>query len=183
MSSPIKLLVPTTVVTMTDDPGDPYEIARFRDDLQTYTSLPVSIQDSSETAAGDNAMLVVYDVIPDWVFELPPSRRADTLGRVFLLQAPRPPGIFQELERHRIAGAIDTLGYSSWQHHPDRSTGYGIAGRQEVIEKIGGKLAGRGFASEHYAIYGSPTATNLPQAIVEYLDALARMHDVGPLGA
>lgn len=80
--------------------------------------------------------------------------------------------MLDDLEQWRVAAGVDTLVYQLWEPPRSQGTGYGIAGRRDVVATIGGEPASEPFASEHYCIYGSSTSRSLPQALVEYLAAL-----------
>jgi hypothetical protein len=171
---PIYLLVTPEIAAMDTT-------KRLADELRGYTNAGVAIRPDVRESDTDDAFLLLVSSEPaEWMLSLPNSDRQSTLGRAVPLLCRRPPGMLKLLEEHALAGGVDSLRYGMWQDHPSKEGGYGIAGRRDVVERLGGECAPSPFTSAHYCIYESPTSKNLPQALVEYLNALAELRaDVG----
>ena len=168
--NPIYLLVPPGVSTVDE------ATVRLTAELRVYTDVAVEIRDDVPASDTDNAFLLVLSNSPsEWMLSLPVGDREETLGRALPLQCVRPPGLLQLLEEHHLAGGLDYLRFSMWEAHPSRESGYGIAGLRQVVDRLGGECAPKPFTSAHYCIYRSPTSKSLPEALVEYLNALAEM--------
>jgi hypothetical protein len=146
---------------------------RLLEELTAAGATAFARADTAESNASD-VFYLSFDPSPsDWMLALGEVHRASTLARTVFIGTDRPPSMFKSLEDHRVAAGIDTLTQTAWQNTVD--TGYGIAGRHDVVDAIKGQRAGRPFESDHYCIYKSATQTKLVPALVEYLEALQPM--------
>ncbi|HEY4182554.1 MAG TPA: hypothetical protein VGM90_37235 [Kofleriaceae bacterium] len=127
-----------------------------------------------DIASSDDAeaFLVVFAHEPtQWMQELDLLHKQQTLERVVLFGCERAPLCLEVVERFTLAAAVDSVTERKWRHQSEKENGYGIAGRRDVVESIGGKMASGQFVTDRYCIYGSAAATKMVPALVEYLQA------------
>lgn len=132
-----------------------------------FSDVAIKLDDKS-SAAGDAFLLLLSSEPSPWMLALASDERAQVLARTFVLLGVRAPSILDVLERHRIAGGVESMRYSKWKGAPDADNGYGVVGLRAVVERIGGECADDPYRSEHYCVYRSRSAQDLPQAIAEY---------------
>jgi hypothetical protein len=161
------------------------EALRFQSELQQHTTQQVEIR-PSHLSNDQDAFLIIdseFTELPRWMIEVPPDRRSTLLARTFLLHGPKSPNIFKTMEQHNLCGGVDALGNFMWNAHPEKARRQ-IVGLRAVAERLGG-LAEPSLmtASEHYAMYKSPSATTLAHAVVEYFQMVTSMRAAGQLNA
>lgn len=92
--------------------------------------------------------------------------------RVILINADRS-DVLDELEQHRLAGAIEKHRYFQWRTQRDTDTGRGLFGHKDVAAAIDVTLAGA-FETEHYGLFMKSPYPDLPSLLAAYLAAHER---------
>jgi hypothetical protein len=178
MTRPIYILIWNYSGSLDPDGSE----ARFASELRRHHPR-VEVRADLQASDGDDAFLVPASDSPSpWMLALSDEHRASTLRRVFLWHGPKSPNHFKVLERYGLAGGVDALRNFTWSSARDTDSGFGVTGLRPVVEQVHGAVRPSPMTtSEHYAMYESPIATSLPQAIVEYLDVLGHMRDRGEI--
>jgi hypothetical protein len=147
------------------------ELDRLVKALAALRAAHVEVRADARTSDTDVAfLLVLASEPPAWVQSLPRTERDRLLKRMFLLMCRVPPRMFEVLEQHGVAGGIDNLTFSLWARGRHK-TGYGVAGRRDVVAKLG-RCSDEPYASQGYCLYESAASHTLAGALVEYLAAL-----------
>jgi hypothetical protein len=176
VTKPIHILVPKDLLLRSTPTDTAAAHFRFAAELRRYTDSPVSVRENGPASATDDGFLVVLDSKPpEWAITLPVAARQETLARVILMRCQRAPGMLALLEAHGVAGGVENLRFRVWETHPERDSGFGIAGLCSAVQLLGGECAPEPFISDRYYIYASPRSTTLPQALAEYVASLSRM--------
>jgi hypothetical protein len=146
---------------------------RLASELSGYLGSEVSLVDDTERAVSSDAFVLLFDDQPsDWIMALDDEVRDRQLSRLFLLHGQRLPSLLDDLERYRLAGGIEAPLYMQWRSHPEKTTGYGLAGLRSVADRLGARCMPRPFASERYCVLDQPNAHSTTEALASYLRAL-----------
>ncbi len=159
----------------------PERYQRFADELSRYAGTPVPIAtDVLQNAPEDSYVLFAGsgDLTRSLV-GCSPERVARLTPRIVLLDISWHQAL-EQLERHRLAGAVDSLRMSEWLGRPSSCTG--PFGFRYLTKALGVScLPLPAFRSKHYCLLESQRHRGMPHLLANYLTAYDR--DQKPLTA
>jgi hypothetical protein len=158
-----------TVLTHEGESKVPVRLAtrldEFAEALAAHTSARVSVVDGLQVPDE----LAGAALVGDYTFVRWLQAEADPDGlvtpRVVWLHANRTTAL-PELERGRLAAAIDVAGYTAWQADPEGPGLASLYGLKALAEPLGASWV---FASDRYCQMSSPRFPSLPALLVAYL--------------
>jgi hypothetical protein len=176
---PIQIIVRgQTIVPGRSDGAEGPSSGFFREDrlaseMSRYLGCEISFAEDAEIAVSSDAFVLLFDDRPPaWMVALDDEIRDRRMSRLFLLHGQRLPSLLHDLEKHRLAGGIEAPLYMRWRSHPEKTTGYGLAGLRSVADRLGARCSPPPFASERYCVLDQPNAHSMTEALAHYLTAL-----------
>jgi len=144
--------------------------------VAAQTSVRVSVVDGLQLPAELTGTALVGDYsLVRWLQE-----EADPAGlvtpRVVWLHANRTTAL-PELERGRLAAAVDVASYHAWQADPRGPGRASLYGLKSLAEPLGASWL---FASERYCLMSTPRFASLPALLVAYLALYLPLLEDGP---
>jgi hypothetical protein len=153
-----------------DETADYRELAAA---LGRHTTARVEVVVERLCRAPEGALIVVSSGYDAMMAECPAATREETAARSLLLDVDRS-DVFELLETHRFAGAVEKHRWFQWRRQREQESGGGLHGLRALAPAIGGTcLEVKSFQSEHYCVLRSERFTDLASLIVGYLETLA----------
>ena len=174
MTRSVCILVPRYTSVGTESVWDPATESRFADELKQHgDGWDVSAtEDRPDAVQQTDVVLLLSDAPSAWMRDLLEPAREHLMKRTILLQCQRPPNMLNDLEEHHVAGGVAAVRLLHWQSHPEKDTGYGLAGLHAIVKRLGATCASPPFASRNYCIFAGPNAHSLTASLAAYISAL-----------
>jgi hypothetical protein len=154
---------------------------RFAEELGRYAGTPVRVVEGYLKSTHEDGYILFAGSgdVSRSLAECGRERAAQLAPRILLLDVSWQRAL-EQLERNRLAGAVDSLRMSEWLAHPSSCTG--PFGLRYLTKAIGASCVPLpGLRSRHYCLLESKSHRGMPHLLADYLTAYDR--DQKPLNA